>query len=83
MPITERKRIAIVGSGVSGIAALWVSPVCDRNQSSKELEFESKTDLLVCQALNEHSDHEVNLYEAGDYVGGHTHTVTFERGYCS
>ncbi|KAG7528816.1 hypothetical protein FFLO_05915 [Filobasidium floriforme] len=52
-PIKERKRIAIVGSGVSGIAALW--------------------------ALNEHSEHEVNIYEAGDYVGGHTHTVTFER----
>jgi hypothetical protein len=25
-PIKERKRIAIVGSGVSGIAALWVKP---------------------------------------------------------
>jgi hypothetical protein len=52
-PISGRARIAILGSGVSGIAALW--------------------------ALNEYSDHEVNVYEAGDWVGGHTHTVEFER----
>ncbi|KAK0543972.1 hypothetical protein OC846_006229 [Tilletia horrida] len=29
-------------------------------------------------ALNEHSPHDVYLFEAGDYVGGHTHTVEFE-----
>ena len=52
-PIPPRARIAILGSGVSGIAALW--------------------------ALNEYSEHEVNVYEAGSYVGGHTHTVEFER----
>lgn len=46
-------RIAVIGSGVSGIAAVW--------------------------ALNEHSSHEVNLYESGDYPGGHTHTVRFKR----
>ncbi|KAE8221123.1 hypothetical protein CF319_g5466 [Tilletia indica] len=28
-------------------------------------------------ALNEHSPHDVHLFEAGDYVGGHTHTVEF------
>ena len=42
-------KIAVVGSGVSGIGAVW--------------------------ALNEHSDHEVHLFEANDYLGGHTHTV--------
>ncbi|KAI5452649.1 hypothetical protein NCC49_000398 [Naganishia albida] len=46
-------RIAIVGSGVAGLAATW--------------------------ALNEHSDHLVNLYESADYVGGHAHTVEFKR----
>jgi len=42
-------RIAVIGSGVSGIGAVW--------------------------ALNEHSDHEVHLFESGNYLGGHTHTV--------
>jgi uncharacterized protein len=40
-------RIAVVGSGISGLAAAW---------------------LLA-------RDHAVTLYEAGDYLGGHTHTV--------
>ncbi|MCX7160230.1 MAG: FAD-dependent oxidoreductase, partial [Proteobacteria bacterium] len=40
-------RIAVVGSGISGLAAAW---------------------LLA-------RNHAVTLYEAGDYLGGHTHTV--------
>ncbi|MGD8911400.1 MAG: FAD-dependent oxidoreductase [Candidatus Thiodiazotropha sp.] len=40
-------RIAIIGSGISGLSAAW---------------------LL-------HSKHQVTLYEAADYLGGHTHTV--------
>ena len=40
-------RIAVVGSGISGLAAAWL---LERN-------------------------HAVTLYEAGDYLGGHTHTV--------
>jgi len=31
-------------------------------------------------ALNEYSEHEVHLFEANDYLGGHTHTVQFKRG---
>ncbi|RSH88935.1 hypothetical protein EHS25_002597 [Saitozyma podzolica] len=46
-------RIAIVGSGVSGLGATWL--------------------------LKEYSGHEVNIYEKGDYPGGHTHTVKFGR----
>ena len=42
-------KIAVIGSGVSGIGAVW--------------------------ALNEHSYHQVHLFESGDYLGGHTHTV--------
>ena len=45
-------RIAVVGSGVSGVGAVW--------------------------ALNEYSDHEVHLFEANDYLGGHTNTVQIE-----
>lgn len=51
---STKKRIAIVGSGVSGIATLWSL----RN-----------------------TNHEVHLYEAGDYLGGHTHTVQFRHKY--
>ena len=40
-------RIAVVGSGISGLAAAWL--------------------------LSRHNS--VTLFEAGDYLGGHTHTV--------
>lgn len=30
-------------------------------------------------ALNEHSNHEVHLFESNDYVGGHTNTVLFQK----
>ena len=43
-------RIAVVGSGISGLASAW----------------------LLAQK------HEVTLFEAGDYIGGHTHTVDVE-----
>jgi predicted NAD/FAD-binding protein len=45
-------KIAVIGSGVSGIGAVW--------------------------ALNEYSEHQVHLFEASDYLGGHTHTVEFK-----
>ncbi|GGI20592.1 NAD(P)/FAD-dependent oxidoreductase [Oxalicibacterium faecigallinarum] len=41
------QRIAVIGSGIAGLAAAW---------------------LLA-------REHEVTLYEANDYFGGHTHTV--------
>lgn len=47
-------KVAVIGSGVSGIGATW--------------------------ALNEFSEHEVHLFEAGDSIGGHTHTVPFTKG---
>lgn len=43
----SKKRIAVVGAGVSGLASAW---------------------LLS-------RDHEVTLFEAGSYLGGHTNTV--------
>jgi predicted NAD/FAD-binding protein len=45
--MTSRKRIAVVGAGISGLASAW---------------------LLS-------RDHDVTLYEAGSYLGGHTNTV--------
>ncbi|KAJ4491291.1 FAD/NAD(P)-binding domain-containing protein [Lentinula edodes] len=44
-------KVAVVGSGVSGLAATWL--------------------------LNEHSQHEVHLYEADNRPGGHANTVHF------
>lgn len=35
--------------------------------------------LSATWALNEHSRHEVHLFESGDYVGGHTNTVLFRK----
>ena len=51
----NRKRIAVVGSGISGlIAAYRLRNSCD-----------------------------INVYEAGDYIGGHTHTIDVEQvGQC-
>lgn len=49
-PGNERRRIAIVGTGISGLVA----------------------------AYRLHPTHDVHLYEAGDYVGGHTNTVRVE-----
>ena len=45
-------RIAIVGTGISGMTAAW---------------------LL-------HSQHDITVFEANDYVGGHTHTVPVTLG---
>ena len=48
----SRQRIAIVGSGISGLTSAY---------------------LLSRQ-------HDITLYEANDYIGGHTHTVTVTAG---
>ena len=51
MPPAPGRRIAVVGSGISGLTAAW---------------------LL-------HPDHRVTLFEANDYIGGHTHTLDVEQ----
>ena len=43
-------KIAIIGSGISGLTAAY---------------------LL-------HEEHELTIYEANDYIGGHTHTHELE-----
>lgn len=45
-------RIAIIGGGISGLAAAW----------------------------GLHGRHETVLFEAADYLGGHTHTIDVEMG---
>lgn len=48
----EKQRIAIIGSGISGLTTAY---------------------LL-------HKSHEITLFEANDYIGGHTHTVKVAQG---
>lgn len=62
-------KVAVVGSGVSGLAATWVSrvPTYIRGMLTHG----------VRQLLNEYSDHEVHLYEADVRPGGHANTVSF------
>jgi len=45
-------RIAIIGTGISGLTAAWKL----------------------------HADHELTIFEANDYVGGHTNTVDVDLG---
>lgn len=47
MSLEQGQRIAIVGSGISGLTSAW---------------------LL-------HRQHDITVFEANDYIGGHTHTV--------
>lgn len=42
-----------------------------------ELQRRVQARAYLLQLLNEHSDHEVHLYEADSRVGGHAHTVRF------
>ncbi|BEI86815.1 hypothetical protein CcaverHIS002_0701610 [Cutaneotrichosporon cavernicola] len=46
-------RVAIVGSGISGLSALWF--------------------------LKKHSDHEVNIYESAEHVGGQARGIIYRR----
>lgn len=68
-------RVAVVGSGVAGLSATWVSaPLPVLLQQRLEL----NRHLSLVQLLNEFSEHDVDLYESADYIGGHTHTVNFK-----
>lgn len=61
-------KVAVVGSGVSGLAATWVG-------AQQSYFFESW--LKFRQLLNEYSGHQVHLYEADSRPGGHANTVRF------
>jgi predicted NAD/FAD-binding protein len=60
-------KVAVVGSGVSGLAATWVCGLSSLIQALTTL----------TQLLNEYSEHEVHLYEADGRPGGHANTVKF------
>jgi predicted NAD/FAD-binding protein len=62
-------KVAVVGSGVSGLASTWVSAI------SRFLITSPK--LTTYQLLNEYSKHEVHLYEADNRPGGHVDTIQF------
>jgi protoporphyrinogen oxidase len=62
-------RVAVVGSGVTGLAATWVR-VFGSPCHARPLD-----DSPTIQLLNEYSPHEVHLYEADDRPGGHANTV--------
>lgn len=65
-------KIAIIGSGCTGLAATWVRIV-----TLLDLKKLYRRSLRCFQLLNEHSKHEVHLYESDDRPGGHANTFTF------
>lgn len=60
-------KVAVVGSGVSGLGATWVCIFYNFLCSNSP----------TFQLLNEYTDHEVHLFEADSRPGGHANTVTY------
>ena len=61
-------RVAVIGSGVTGLAATWV-------RFPDSLDTRPPAIMPISQLLNEYSPHEVHLYEADDRPGGHANTA--------
>jgi predicted NAD/FAD-binding protein len=69
-PFQVAMKIAVVGSGCTGLGATWVRTVTlDRRKLYRTIRY--------FQLLNEHSKHEVHLYESDSRPGGHANTFTF------
>ncbi len=73
LDLEDTMKVAVVGSGVSGLAATWVGVLL--LLTSYAHVFSPTT----AQLLNEYTDHEVHLFEADSRPGGHANTVTLNR----
>lgn len=67
-------KVAVVGSGVSGLGAVWVRLLLVRPTL---LSYTLTSPHYHEKALNEHSEHEVHLFEADSRPGGHANTVEY------
>lgn len=75
----EKKRkgkVAVVGSGIAGLSALWVRPSPFYHRSPIKTALMSA--WLTVQALTQ-DGFEVDLYEKEDRVGGDAHTIEYKR----
>jgi predicted NAD/FAD-binding protein len=66
-------KIAVVGSGCAGLGATWVRTVI----LPVDLRKLYRQTIRYPQLLNEHSKHQVHLYEADNRPGGHANTFLF------
>lgn len=68
-------KIAVVGSGVAGLGAVWVR--VDENLVDVSSSLSVYLSITGLKALNEYSEHEVHLFEADERPGGHANTVEY------
>lgn len=68
-------RIAVIGSGIAGLASAWL---LSRWHASRPHGSEQHGSEQHASEQHGSEQHEVVLFEANDYLGGHTHTHDIE-----